>query len=48
MLHCHILQHEDRGMTINVLIMPPGDNDKQAYFEKQRAANEELNRRINP
>lgn len=46
-LHCHILQHEDRGMMINVMIMPPDDNDKQGYFDKLVKTNAELNARIN-
>jgi L-ascorbate oxidase len=46
-LHCHILQHEDRGMMVNVLIMPPDHNDKKAYFDEQRRANDKLNAEIN-
>ncbi|MEM1180989.1 MAG: multicopper oxidase domain-containing protein [Acidobacteriota bacterium] len=46
-LHCHILQHEDRGMMINILTVPKDHQDPQAFFEEQRAENRRLNQEIN-
>ena len=46
-LHCHILQHEDRGMMTNVLIVPDKDTDPQTYFDKVSAENKAINDKIN-
>lgn len=46
-LHCHILQHEDRGMMLNVLIVPNNLSNPQAYFDWQSCENDRINREIN-
>ena len=46
-IHCHILQHEDRGMMINVLTVPHDDQDPEAFFEATKRRNDEINKEIN-
>ena len=46
-IHCHILQHEDRGMMINVLTMPNQHDDPEGYFQEVKNRNDEINREIN-
>ncbi|MEM1177477.1 MAG: multicopper oxidase domain-containing protein [Acidobacteriota bacterium] len=46
-MHCHILQHEDRGMMMNILLVPNDENDPDAFFERQNAQNRKLNEAIN-
>lgn len=46
-VHCHILQHEDRGMMINILTVPNQDRNPQAFFEKMRGYNDIINDQIN-
>ena len=45
-VHCHILQHEDRGMMINVLTVPNQETSPEEFFKKQLLANKELNDEI--
>ena len=46
-VHCHILQHEDRGMMINILLNPKDNTNPAAYFNQEMTANCELNNKIN-
>lgn len=46
-VHCHILQHEDRGMMINILLVPSDNQDPAAYFNAEKTANCEINNQIN-
>ncbi|MEM6795489.1 MAG: multicopper oxidase domain-containing protein [Acidobacteriota bacterium] len=46
-LHCHILQHEDRGMMMNVLTIPNQARDPQSVFDKIMENNSGINRKIN-
>lgn len=46
-VHCHILNHEDRGMMINILIAPHEAEDAQAYFDLQIENNNKINEEIN-
>lgn len=46
-VHCHILQHEDRGMMINILLVPNADQDPAAYFNAEKTANCQINNEIN-
>lgn len=46
-LHCHILNHEDRGMMINTMIVPNLEPNPAAYFKAQMDRNAELNQQIN-
>lgn len=46
-VHCHILQHEDRGMMINILTVPNEDTNPQGFFERQQKENERINKEIN-
>lgn len=46
-VHCHILQHEDRGMMINVMTVPHQNDDPEAYFKALMEDNERINEEIN-
>jgi len=46
-VHCHILQHEDRGMMINILLVPSDNRDPAGYFNAERTRNCEINNQIN-
>lgn len=46
-VHCHILQHEDRGMMINVMTVPNQEQDPVAYFQTLMEENERINEEIN-
>lgn len=46
-IHCHILQHEDRGMMINVLTVPNQNTDPQAFFDRTQERNDQINHEIN-
>lgn len=46
-VHCHILQHEDRGMMINIMLVPRDNRDPAGYFKKEMAANCKINNEIN-
>jgi FtsP/CotA-like multicopper oxidase with cupredoxin domain len=45
-IHCHILQHEDRGMMINVLTVPNKETDPQWFFEQEMKNNQKINDEI--
>ncbi|MEM1180400.1 MAG: multicopper oxidase domain-containing protein, partial [Acidobacteriota bacterium] len=45
-LHCHILQHEDRGMMMNILTVPHQHRSPGDFFKDQNRENERLNRAI--
>jgi FtsP/CotA-like multicopper oxidase with cupredoxin domain len=46
-VHCHILQHEDRGMMINILLSPKDNPDPAGYFQREMTTNCEINNQIN-
>jgi L-ascorbate oxidase len=46
-VHCHILQHEDRGMMINILTVPNAELDARGYFMQAMKRNDEINEEIN-
>lgn len=45
-VHCHILNHEDRGMMINILIAPNQEQNAQSYFDLQLRDNKRINEEI--
>jgi FtsP/CotA-like multicopper oxidase with cupredoxin domain len=45
-VHCHILNHQDRGMMINIFIAPNQHQNPQAYFDLQRSTNKRINEEI--
>ena len=45
-IHCHILQHEDRGMMMNVLAVPGNEREPRAFFDRIMKRNDEINREI--
>jgi len=46
-VHCHILQHEDRGMMINILLAPRDNQNPADYFKEEKTRNCEINNEIN-
>ncbi|MEM7480812.1 MAG: multicopper oxidase family protein [Acidobacteriota bacterium] len=46
-IHCHILQHEDRGMMINVMTIPNQNTQPQAAFDDFMKKNAKINKEIN-
>ncbi len=46
-IHCHILNHEDRGMMMNILLVENDETDPAAYFKKINDQNAAINKKIN-